>query len=67
MTNWTLVDRKVNMKIPVGVAYGTDVGPVMESRISCGEPNPMVLIQHQSFLCSVNDTAVVQVMDRAIT
>lgn len=43
VTNWTLADRKVRVKIPVGVAYGTDVGKVMGILISCGEANPMVL------------------------
>jgi len=43
VTNWTLGDRKVRVKIPVGVAYGTDVGKVMKILISCGEANPVVL------------------------
>lgn len=43
VTNWTLADRKVRVKIPIGVAYGTDVGKVIEILISCGMANPMVL------------------------
>ena len=43
VTNWTLGDRRVRVKIPVGVAYGTDVSKVMEILISCGNANPMVL------------------------
>ena len=43
VTNWTLADRRVRVKIPVGVAYGTDVNKVMEILISCGKANPMVL------------------------
>ncbi|WP_163338630.1 mechanosensitive ion channel domain-containing protein [Desulfopila sp. IMCC35008] len=43
VTNWTLADRKVRVKIPVGVAYGSDISKVMEILISCGNANPMVL------------------------
>lgn len=43
VTNWTLGDRRVRVKIPVGVAYGTDVSKVLEILIACGNANPMVL------------------------
>lgn len=43
VTNWTLGDRKVRVRVPVGVAYGTDVSQVMEILTSCGNANPMVL------------------------
>jgi len=43
VTNWTLADRRVRVRIPVGVAYGTDVSTVMGILISCGTANPMVL------------------------
>lgn len=43
VTNWTLGDRRVRVKIPVGVAYGSDVSKVMKILTSCGEANPMVL------------------------
>lgn len=43
VTNWTLGDRRVRVKIPVGVAYGTDVSRVMEILLACGNANPMVL------------------------
>jgi len=43
VTNWTLGDRRVRVKVPVGVAYGTDVSRVMEILTSCAEANPMVL------------------------
>lgn len=43
VTNWTLADRRVRVKIPVGVAYGTDVGKVLDILIACGKANPMVL------------------------
>ncbi|MFW2367830.1 MAG: mechanosensitive ion channel domain-containing protein [Desulforhopalus sp.] len=43
VTNWTLGDRRVRVKIPVGVAYGSDVSKVMEILVGCGKANPMVL------------------------
>ncbi|MFT5698525.1 MAG: potassium efflux system protein [Desulforhopalus sp.] len=43
VTNWTLADRKVRVKIPIGVAYGSDVSKVLEILVSCGNDNPMVL------------------------
>lgn len=43
VTNWTLGDRRVRVKIPVGVAYGTDVSKVLEILKSCAKANPMVL------------------------
>ncbi|BHH83622.1 hypothetical protein LA52FAK_19110 [Desulforhopalus sp. 52FAK] len=43
VTNWTLGDRRVRVKIPIGVAYGTDVSKVMEILETCGNANPMVL------------------------
>ncbi len=43
VTNWTLGDRRVRVKIPVGVAYGTDVAKVLQILIACGNANPVVL------------------------
>jgi len=43
VTNWTLAERKVRIKIPVGVAYGTDVAKVLEILLNCAEIHPMVL------------------------
>ncbi len=43
VTNWTLADRKVRVKIPIGVAYGTEVETVLEVLVSCAKANPMVL------------------------
>lgn len=47
VTNWTLANRKVRVKVPVGVAYGTDVTKVLEILIGCGKANPMVLDKPQ--------------------
>lgn len=43
VTNYTLHERKVRVRVPVGVAYGTDVSRVMEILLGCGKANPMVL------------------------
>lgn len=43
VTNWTLGDRKVRVRVPVGVAYGTDVDKVLKILRACAKANPMVL------------------------
>ncbi len=43
VTNWTLADRHIRVKVPVGVAYGTDIAKVIEILQGCAENNPMVL------------------------
>ena len=43
VTNWTLADRHVRVKVPVGVAYGSDIAKVQEILLSCAEENPIVL------------------------
>ncbi len=43
VTNWTLSERKVRVRVPVGVAYGTDIAKVLEILRNCGNANPMVL------------------------
>jgi small-conductance mechanosensitive channel len=43
VTNWTLADRHIRVKIPVGVAYGSDIAQVLSLLLSCAENNPMVL------------------------
>jgi len=40
--NWTLSSRQVRLKIPVGVAYGSDVPMVMETLMACGKENSRV-------------------------
>lgn len=41
--NWTLSDRKRRIKIPVGVAYGTDPNTVMEILTNAAKDHPDVL------------------------
>ncbi|MCP4343831.1 MAG: mechanosensitive ion channel, partial [Desulfobulbaceae bacterium] len=43
VTNFTLGERRIRVRVPVGVAYGTDVAKVLEILIGCGNANPMVL------------------------
>jgi small-conductance mechanosensitive channel len=43
VTNWTYGDPRVRFRIPVGVAYGTDVNKVREALIAAGRSNPHVL------------------------
>ncbi len=45
VTNWTLADRHIRVKVPVGVAYGTDIAKVLEILQGCADNNPMVLNQ----------------------
>jgi len=43
VTNWTLANKKVRVRVPVGVAYGTDLSKVLSILLSCAEANPIVL------------------------
>jgi small-conductance mechanosensitive channel len=43
VTNWTYGDPRVRFRIPVGVAYGSDVNKVREALIAAGKSNPHVL------------------------
>lgn len=45
VTNWTLAEKKVRVKVPVGVAYGTDISKVLKILLSCADSNPTVLTQ----------------------
>jgi small-conductance mechanosensitive channel len=43
VTNWTLAERRRRLKLPVGVAYGSDVALVIQTLMECAEDNVMVL------------------------
>ena len=43
VTNWTLQERQARVKIPVGVAYGSNVEQVMQILQNCAEEHPLVL------------------------
>ena len=43
VTNWTRTNRMVRLKIPVGVAYGSDVALVMKILLECAQDNPSAM------------------------
>jgi small-conductance mechanosensitive channel len=43
VTNWTYGDPRVRFRVPIGVAYGSDVKKVSEALIAAGASNPHVL------------------------
>jgi small-conductance mechanosensitive channel len=43
VTNWTLSDRSIRLRLPVGVAYGSDIDKVIATLEECGRDNPTVL------------------------
>jgi potassium-dependent mechanosensitive channel len=43
VTNWTYGDPRVRFRVPVGVAYGSDVKKVRDALIAAGTSNPHVL------------------------
>jgi potassium efflux system protein len=43
VTNWTYGDPRVRFRIPVGVAYGSDINKVREALIAAGTGTPHVL------------------------
>ena len=43
VTNWTYGDPRVRFRLPVGVAYGSDVDKVREALLAAAEENPNTL------------------------
>jgi small-conductance mechanosensitive channel len=43
VTNWTYGDPRVRFRIPVGVAYGSDISKVCEALLAAGRENPNTL------------------------
>ena len=43
VTNWTYTDRRVRFRLPVGVAYGSDVNRVREELIAAAREHPATL------------------------
>jgi small-conductance mechanosensitive channel len=43
VTNWTYGDPRVRFRIPIGVAYGSDIGKVREALLAAGRENPNTL------------------------
>lgn len=42
VTNWTLSNRRIRLKIPVGVAYGSDIPLVIKTLMTCAKANSRV-------------------------
>ena len=43
VTNWTLTDRQIRLRLPVGVAYGSDVSLTVETLLACAKKQTQVL------------------------
>ena len=43
VTNWTHTDRRVRFRVPVGIAYGSDVEKVREALIAAAREHPATL------------------------
>ena len=43
VTNWTYGDPRVRFRVPVGVAYGSDIAKVREALLAAGRENPNTL------------------------
>jgi small-conductance mechanosensitive channel len=43
VTNWTLSDQYAGIRIPVGVAYGSDVPHVMQTLLECAQEHAQVV------------------------
>jgi small-conductance mechanosensitive channel len=43
VTNWTYGDPRVRFRVPVGVAYGSNIDKVKEALLAAGHENPHVL------------------------
>ncbi len=43
VTNWTYTDRRVRFRVPVGVAYGSDVNKVRDALIAAAHEHPATL------------------------
>src|SRR6202163_1538176 len=43
VTNWTYGDPRVRFRVPVGIAYGSDIDKVREALLAAGRENPHTL------------------------
>jgi len=43
VTNWTLTNRQIRLRVPVGVAYGSDVSLVVETILACAREQKEVV------------------------
>ena len=60
VTNWTYTDRRVRFRLPVGVAYGSDVDKVREALIAAALEHPATLKEPEpnAFLEKFGDSTI---------
>jgi small-conductance mechanosensitive channel len=60
VTNWTYTDRRVRFRLPVGVAYGSDVNKVRDALISAAREHPATLKEPEpnAFLEKFGDSTI---------
>src|SRR5213083_141206 len=60
VTNWTYSDRRVRFRLPVGVAYGSDVKQVREALIAAAREHPATLSEPgpDAFLENFGENAI---------
>ena len=60
VTNWTYGDPRVRFRVPVGVAYGSDIEKVRTALIAAGRENPHTLSEPEPsvFLQKFGDNAI---------
>jgi small-conductance mechanosensitive channel len=60
VTNWTYGDPRVRFRIPVGIAYGSDVNKTCEALLAAGRENPNTLKEPAPsiFLSNFGDNAL---------
>jgi small-conductance mechanosensitive channel len=60
VTNWTYSDRRVRFRVPVGVAYGSDVNKVREALIAAAREHPATLKEPEpnAFLEKFGDSTI---------
>ena len=60
VTNWTYGDPRVRFRIPVGVAYGSDIAKVREALLAAGRENPNTLKEpaHSVFLEKFGESSI---------
>src|SRR6266516_3408806 len=60
VTNWTYGDRRVRFRIPVGVAYGSDLNKVRDALLAVAHENPHTLKEPTPtvFLDEFGDSAI---------
>ena len=60
VTNWTYGDRRVRFRIPVGVAYGSDVNKVRDALLAVAHENPHTLKEPEPsvFLKQFGDSSI---------